>query len=577
MDNHLDLHHVVDIARPAILDYITKYLHRHVRILVVVDTEISLSPGANAFGIERVIRLLRESSVGCTHFHVDVATRSAGAFSVVAAPVGTNAKYTGFRFNSTLPDGTNLIDHYDEVWCFGFKPHAAFVPPSNDAEINAASSLPASDAELAVLTAWMNNKGGMFATGDHDFLGAPMCSRIPRVGTMRAWTNAQGVPPINSSLRIDTNRPANAAELAGTEVIEFGRQSDTLPQQIDWVPWMSFSHHPWHIHKRPHPVLCHPTLGPINVMPDHPHEGVVFDHVPQPDVGLAAITLTNTYNFGGGVSGDEYPTADGVRPLPMVIAHGKTLSDPPLWHEKGDSPAKRFAMISVYDGHRANVGRVATDSTWHHWMNINITQLEAAGGDNWEKIKRYYLNLAVWLSPPHIPLLCIHVHIFESLYSYPGIVEFHPKVPLLELGHTFRHILLRWYGPCWVTQFVFDWLGNIDIKLRERLIERYLAVPLPKRPFPPRPDPCLTCPPPELIEAAILGGMVRAVSGMVQVDGGGIEASIKRLGDLKPEKLNKQLLADTAAGLKELQSLYANSMKQTEQLLGKLNSRTQSE
>lgn len=573
MENDLDLHHVIDIARPAILDYITRFLHRHVRILVVVDTEISLSPGANSFGIERVIRLLRESNVGCTHFHVDVATRSSGAFSVVAAPTGTNPKYTGFRFNSTLSDGTNVIDHYDEVWCFGFKPHAAFSPPSNDAEINAPSSLPASDAELAVLTAWMNNKGGMFATGDHDFLGAPMCSRIPRVGTMRAWTNAQGVPPINGPQRIDTNRPANAAEIAGTEMIEFERQSDVLPQKIDWVPWMSVLYHPWHIHKRPHPVLCHPTLGPINVMPDHPHEGVVFDHVAQPDVGLAAITLTNTYNFGGGVSGDEYPTVDGVRPLPMVIAHGRTLSDPPLWHEKGDSPAKRFAMISVYDGHRANVGRVATDSTWHHWMNINITQLEAAGGDNWEKIKRYYLNLAVWLSPPHIPLLCIHVHIFEALYSYPGIVEFHPKQPLLDLGYSFRHALSRWYGPCWVTQFVFDWLGNIDIKLRERLIERYLAVPLPKRPFPPRPDPCLTCPPPELIEAAILGGMVRAVSSTVQGDSGGIEASIKRLRELKPEKLNRQLLTGAAAGLKELQTLYASAMKQTEQLLGKVSGR----
>ena len=190
---------------------------------------------------------------------------------------------------------------------------------------------------------------------------------------MRAWTNAQGVPPIGTPARIDTHRPANPAEMAGTEVIEFSRQSDAVPQPIQWVPWLSFRH-PWFTRwQRPHPVLCHPQLGPIDVMPDHAHEGVVFDHVAQPAVGLAAITLGNSYNFGGGVSGDEYPTVDGVQPLPMVIAHGRTLADPPLIHEKGDSPAKRFAMISVYDGHRADVGRVATDSTWHHWMNINIT------------------------------------------------------------------------------------------------------------------------------------------------------------------------------------------------------------
>jgi hypothetical protein len=564
--NH-DLHHIVDFARPVLAELLRKYFHTHVRILVVVDTEISLSPGANSFGIERVIRLMRESSVGCMHFHVDVGQRGSGAFSVVAAPTGTNAKYLGFRFDSTLPDGSRVIDHYDEVWCFAFKPHAGFTHPTNDADITAASALPASDAELAVLTTWMNNKGGVFATGDHDFVGASMCGRIPRVGTMRAWTNAQGVPPIDGPLRIDTNRPANAAEAAGTELIEFDRQGDAVPQPIYWVPWMWFSHHPWHVHRRPHPVLCHPTLGPINVMPDHPHEGVVFDHVAQPDVGLAVITLTNSYNFGA-VSGDEYPTVSAVQPLPMVIAHGRTLADPPLIHQKGDSAAKRFAMISVYDGHRANVGRVATDSTWHHWMNINITDLEAAGGDNWEKIKRYYLNLGVWLAPPSIPRHCFHFHVLESFYSYPGIEEFHAKVGLFELGFTFRHHLIKWYGPCWVTQFIFDWFGTIDIKLRERLIERYQSVPRPKRPFPPRPEPCLTCPPPDLFEAAILGGIVRAASELIHKKTDGIEASLKRLREIDPDKLERQLLSGSVAGLKELQTLYTNSVKESKQLLG---------
>ncbi len=567
MNELLDLHRVVDIARPALADYVRKFLRHHARILFVVDAEISLSPGAGAFGVERVIRLLRETSVGCMHFHVDVGLRSGDAFSVIAAPTGTNAKYVGFRFDSTLPDGSRVLDHYDEVWCFGFKPDSSGGP---DANITAPGAFPASDAELAVLTTWMNAKGGVFATGDHDYLGASMCHRIPRVGTMRAWTNAQGVPPINTAARIDTNRPANAAETAGTEVIEFDRQSDAVPQRIDWVPWLSFRHHPFVFARweRPHPVLCHPSLGPINVMPDHPHEGVVFDHVAQPDVGLAAITLTNSYDFGGGVAGAEYPTAGAVQPLPMVIARGRTLADPPLMHEKGDSPAKRFAMISVYDGHRADVGRVATDSTWHHWMNINLTDLEAAGGDNWEKIKRYYLNLAVWLAPPHIPRHCFHFHLIESLFSHPGIEEFSPKADLVELGAVFRHHLVRVYGPCWVTQFVIDWIGLVDIKLRERLIERYLAVPVSGRPIPPRPDPCLTCPPPDLIEAVVLGGVVQAAAQAICGESRGIEASVKQLRETRPERLEKQLVEGAAAGIKHLQALYATSLQQTKTLLG---------
>lgn len=563
MNGDFDLQRVVHTARPAFADLIKILIHSHVRILVVVDTEIDLTPGANAFGVERVIRLLRETNVGCMHFHVDVGQRGLGAFSVVATPPGTEAKYLGFRFDSVLPDASRVIDHYDEVWCFGFKPDN-FAGP--DANITSPGAIPTSDAELAVLATWMN-RGGVFATGDHDYLGASMCHRIPRVGTMRAWTNAQGVPPIGGTLRIDTNRPANSAEIAGTDVIEFDRQGDALPQQIDWVPWMSFYHHRFHVHIRPHPVLCHPALGPINVMPDHPHEGVVFDHVPQPDVGLAAITLTNQYNFGGGLT-DEYPTAGGVQPLPMVIAHGRTLADPPLMHEKGDSPAKRFAMISVYDGHRANVGRVATDSTWHHWMNINITEIEAAGGANWEKIKRYYLNLAVWLAPWNIMRGCFHFHVLESFYSYPGIEEFHSKADLFDVGFTFRRYLIKLYGPCWVTQFILDWVGDLDLKLRERLIERYLAVPMPKQPFPPRPDPCLSCPSPDLFEAAVLGGIIRSASELIHKDGGGIETSLKRLRGLDANTLEKQLLGGTAAGLKELQTLYANSLKQSKQMLG---------
>lgn len=567
MDDHLILDHVVHVARPVLSDFLKKLFHSHVRLLIVVDTEISLFPGANAFGIERVIRLMRETSVGCMHFHVDVAERTSGAFSVVAAPAGTQGKYLGFRFNSTLPDGSNVIDHYDEIWCFGFKPHAGFIHPTDDADITDAGAIAASDAELSVLTTWMNNKGGMFATGDHDFVGASMCGRIPRVGTMRAWTNAQNVPPIDGPLRIDTNRPANSAELAGFDEIEFERQSDAVPQPITWTPWLYFSHSPFHIHKRPHPVLCHPTLGPIDVMPDHPHEGVVFDHVEQPDVGLAPITLTNDYDFGGGVTGPEYPALSGVQPLPMVIARGRTLADPPLDHEKGDSPAKRFAMISVYDGHRAGVGRVATDSTWHHWMNINLTGLEAAGGDNWEKIKRYFLNLGVWLAPPHIPRRCFYFHVLESFYAYPGIEEFHARVPLLELGYTFRHYLTKLYGPCWVTQSILDTLGVLDVKFRERFISKYFPVPVPKKPFP-RPDPCLTCPPPDMLEAAVLGGVIRSASEVLNKERGGIEASLARLSELDPKRFEKQLLSGASSGLKELREMYASSVKESKELLG---------
>jgi hypothetical protein len=114
-----------------------------------------------------------------------------------------------------------------------------------------------------------------------------------------------------------------------------------------------------------------------------------------------------------------------------------------------------------------------------------------------------------------------------------------------------------------------DWIGDIDLKLRERLIGRYLALPLPKRPFPPRPDPCLTCPPPDLFEAAILGGIVRAASEAIHGDRPGIENSIKRLEELNPNELNEQLLKGAAKGLKELQGMYLRSLEETKELLSR--------
>lgn len=551
MDIKLNHAHIVDLAKPALGDYVEKFLKfRHTRILIVVDAGISLDPGADAFGVERVIRLLRDSAVGCTHFHVDVAMHSTASFTIVDNPLGTSAKYVGFRFDSALPNGSRVIDGYDQIWCFG------------------ASGPATQDAELATLVTWMNNGGGLFATGDHFTLGEGLCSRMPRIGTMRAWTVPQGVPPGGGVDRIDTNRPFNAAEIAGTEEIEFSRQGDSLPQAIDWVTWLSHMHYPWRIHRRPHPVLCHPTFGPIDVMPDHPHEGVVFDHVAQPDVGLAPITLNNTYNFNG-VTGEEYPTANGVRPLPMVIAHGRTLADPPLWHEKGDSPAKRFAMISVYDGHRAGLGRVATDSTWHHWMNINITNLEATGGANWEKIKRYYLNLALWLSPAHVSRWCFHVHVLESFFAYPGIEEFSPKLSRLELGASFRNYLLKWYGPCWVTQFVIDRLDILGVDFREKWIRHYLREPIPGFKRPPRPDPCLSCPSPDVFEAAVLGGIIQSVASELFSDDL-FEHKVQRIRDLKPDTVDQLMDKGVRAGVEEVASLIETSIKESQSMFAAL-------
>jgi hypothetical protein len=490
---------VSDVYSKHLAELLERFRFRTtVKILVVIDGGISLTEAPSGFGLGRVVRLLRESNVGCLNFAVDLAVRE-GAAATVASPAANQPKYTGFRFDQQA-GGAPILDSYHEVWCFGFNPGNNNGAP--DSDITMSEALPASDSELRVLTKWMNEKqGGLLAMGDHDYLGASMCHRIPRIRSMRRWTNAQGVPPIggmglsDTHLRHDTNQPFSAAQLAGTATIPFSVQEDSKPQTIDWVPWLS-QRTVFAISTRPHPILCHPKHGPIDVLPDHPHEGWCYED--------EEIDLGQTYEFDD-YAGDEYPTVSGNQPAPALIAHGWTTPNPPYLLSKGASPKKRFGMIGVYDGHAANVGRVATDSTWHHWFDENITQIEAAGGENWDKISRYYLNVASWLAPPSVPDWCLGATIVASHFTYLGFQEYSKRMSAFDLGVSLRTHLIKRYGPCWVTDWVLDKIRIVDDDFWSWLKERLFWSK--NKPAPG--GPCLSCPPFEFVESAVLGGLVK--------------------------------------------------------------------
>lgn len=110
---------------PSYLD-VLKDFHRPwlrwtvVHILVVVDEQIATAPGAG-FGVGSVIELIRNSSVGCMHFAIDIAQRSAQPPSVVANHGPYAPKYNGFRFDM-IDGGSRVIDHYQQIWIFGFMP-----------------------------------------------------------------------------------------------------------------------------------------------------------------------------------------------------------------------------------------------------------------------------------------------------------------------------------------------------------------------------------------------------------------------------------------------------------------------
>ena len=170
-----------EFARPLI-DVLKPWkMKTYVDILVVVEESIWIDP-ANSFGIASVIDLIRNSTVGCMRFRVDIALRNAktDAPTIVASPTVHQHKYRGFRFN--MVDGAaSVVDKYEQIWCFGFNPSNSGNP--SDAEIDLPGAFPASDAELLKLSQWMKDKkGGLFGTGDHHFLGASMPRPYSAIG-----------------------------------------------------------------------------------------------------------------------------------------------------------------------------------------------------------------------------------------------------------------------------------------------------------------------------------------------------------------------------------------------------------
>ncbi|MEO0516038.1 MAG: hypothetical protein AAF171_01920 [Cyanobacteria bacterium P01_A01_bin.116] len=483
-----------------------RLIRKELKILFITDGSVTET--------NSVYKYMKNKLLGCTILRIDRALyREGGVLRVTEEPQDDSTPhYQNFQFRSTVPNSEKLIiDDYDVIFIFA---------------VASGTSIP--EDELRIIHTWMNSGGGVFATGDHETLGERMCTKIPRVGTMRKWSTADDVPPGGSEKRIDTNQPdpLNADQLAGRESIPNLAQSDATPQPIHWLSQRIEFHGTRRI-DYPHEILCHPTLGPINVMPDHPHEGEC--------VTVSKLKLSAEVEFEFEFEGDEdetekkkkkdeYPTsAGGHQEKPVVIATGQTSSRYSL--AKGDVEAKEFNMISVYDGHRSGVGRVVVDSTWHHWYGMNIDDLMAAGGSNWEKIGRYFLNIAKYLSPPGVFRQNCWFDIVDTQFSYPfneeqlltGVSE-----DLLTSGSVLEEGLrLRW-GACGVDSFIMVNICDLKPQLCE-LIEKEILRPVdplrPRRPLitprdiPGLPDSvCLTCPPFDVLRKVALGGIVRGTA-----------------------------------------------------------------
>jgi hypothetical protein len=422
-----------------------------IRVLIVVDGIFSLTttypidPSVPPFGPESDPTFGPDAWFTLSHLINSLRSSPSPTFTVDTASRGFNAagNFPG-TITNTVPDPDATIKGpdpmnptpfhfddpgldltvYDEIWLFGDEGYDG--SPVGPADPGTGEPGGLTDSELAAITDFMQAGGGLFATGDHDGLGSGMSGRIPRLRYMRKWYSSldtsPGIPPLAAknwpgigSTRQDTLQKG-ATDTGDT--FFFDDQSDDIPQTLTvLVP--------------SHPVVQGAT-GVLAVYPDHMHEGEVIAPTG------AQLTQTSasdpTLSFAG-PGFTEFPTIGGHQEVPVVLAQSSSgtggglsghVTEVPIGMNPEDLPCenKNFGAdasvcevrtnntLAAYDGHTVNVGRIVTDSSFHHFLDLNLLgdpcslvstkqqgfNASASGQAHLSEISAFYLNLATWLA-----------------------------------------------------------------------------------------------------------------------------------------------------------------------------------
>lgn len=304
-------------------------------------------------------------------------------------------------------DGPKRLDQltlsdFDEIWLFGLAGGNLLQP-----------------AEITAVEQFMDNGGGVLTTGDHELLGQGISGALKRVGKLRMYPAPAAMPDKWNNTLQDGNADG---------VYQFVEQSDAVPQPIRWRRYPTWSFYPVWFHQRvrPHAVLCGPT-GPIDIFPDHQHEG--------------QVVIPSSFPTA------EWPqTGSGHQPQPEVIAWGKMIS-PDSAH-----PNQEFPILGAYDGHSASVGRIIADSTWHHWFDINLKGFPPAS-PALHKIEAYFLNVAVWLAPPAKQTQMRNALTWGAIWRDPLVMLDYKHYPIHVLGGFAEDALGQYAPQCLVTEW----------------------------------------------------------------------------------------------------------------------------
>lgn len=347
-EERLNLVRELELQRPEFLKpfYPRWWWWRRCRVKVLVVCDGGLNFGTTGFGLSEFLTTFNELQA-TSNINYEVTLAHRGTIINSTNPLVVD-HISNFNFDTSV----NLED-FDQIWMFAINPAGNISP-----------------AEVTKIEDFMNGGGGVFATGDHGLLGKAMCGDIDRIKDMRHWEDFpvgfDSEVSMSGRRRNDTNTPQPGNSTANT----FDHQSDGYPQNI---AVRTFGN------GMPHPLLSISSSirpsGIIDIMPDHPHEGECKPETSFTVNGTTVPTqiISTSFVVGGNTSG------------------GKTATDPHC-----------FPSIAVWDGCQANVGRIVVDSTWHHFVNINLNGSGSAQSglstSDFEVIRHYFMNITKWIS-----------------------------------------------------------------------------------------------------------------------------------------------------------------------------------
>jgi hypothetical protein len=429
------------------------------RLLVVADGSLNFRE-TDGFGLWRFLHAITVAPGVSTKPIVTLAHRG---FHTPNVTVGTDtySVATNFNFASANP----VVDraNYDQIWLFG---------------IQAGGSI--TDAEVQAIARFMNAGGGVFATGDHATLGRTMSGRLPRIRHMREWS---AIPMGLEAPDVAVNRIDTIVDPGPNGIYEFDDQSDDIPQRIYPNYEVTAAAGGWQA--RLHPLLMLPGAPSVrtnsagfthdvDVLPDHAHESVCRA-VESP------ATLGSTYNDVG-LSFQEFRPSTtnpaqrvGAPVVAFAVSGGRAITIGP---SKPPVRPQMFGVISAYDGHSAQPypaqtqrpGRIVCDSTWHHFVNINLDGrgTTRTGLGSWsggvpgsgsftpsadlEKVYAYYRNTVRWLQPANrrwcrwwwdLVAVRFHPKLLEELVTVPPRPDWREQV---VLGGQVRQVLAATLG-----------------------------------------------------------------------------------------------------------------------------------